>query len=208
MIGYKPIKQIHKIPYGWARQLSPFIKQIQSPPEAVIKFWSSPGKWRFTCNISQKIYSVISSFPLWSPVTSSEISHNRCYMLQPLMTALPSLWRFFQLLQQMDTFNRLCLKNIYIQNKNKHHHKTVYIAYYSITVWTPRCAKTYVRLSWTVRNLVRTFTFDMTFPWGKHVFTFVIRKLPSNYSRIKIHLKSHKLKQTLYLTKIRLISLA
>ena len=36
-MGYKPIKQIHKIPYGWARQLSPFIKQIQSPPEAVIK---------------------------------------------------------------------------------------------------------------------------------------------------------------------------
>ena len=25
----------------------------------------------------------------------------------------------------MDTFNRLCLKNIYIQNKNKHHHETV-----------------------------------------------------------------------------------
>ena len=116
-MGYKPIKQIHKIPYGWARQLSPFIKQIQSPPEAVIKFWSSPGKWRFTCNISQKIYSVISSFPLWSPVTSSEISHNRCYVLQPLMTALPPLWRFFQLPQQMDTFNTLCLKNIYIQTK-------------------------------------------------------------------------------------------
>ena len=36
-MGYKPIKQIHKISYGWARQLSPFTKQIQSPPEAVIK---------------------------------------------------------------------------------------------------------------------------------------------------------------------------
>ena len=134
MIGYKQIKQIHKIPYGWARQPSPFIKQIQSPPEAVIKFWSSPGKWRFTCNISQKIYSVISSFPLWSPVTSSEISHNRCYMLQPLMTALPPLWRFFQLLQQMDTFNRLCLKNIYIQNKNKPPQNSVHclLQYYSV----------------------------------------------------------------------------
>ena len=119
MIGYKPIKQIHKIPYGWARQLSPFIKQIQSPPEVVIKFWSSPGKWRFTCNISQKIYSVISSFPLWSPVTSSEISHNRCYMLQPLMTALPSLWRFFQLIQQMDTFNRLAMLEKYLHTKQK-----------------------------------------------------------------------------------------
>ena len=55
---------------------------------AVIKFFSSRSKIRFTRNISQKIYSASFSFLLWSPVTSSEFSRNRCYGLRPLMTAL------------------------------------------------------------------------------------------------------------------------
>ena len=56
---------------------------------AVITFWSSHSKWRFTCNILTKIYgSATLSFPLWPSVTSSELSSNRCYGLQPFMTAL------------------------------------------------------------------------------------------------------------------------
>ena len=56
---------------------------------AVIKFLSSRSKWRFTRNISRKYYTcfVTFSFPIWSSLTSSLLSHNRCYR-QPLMTAL------------------------------------------------------------------------------------------------------------------------
>ena len=36
-------------------------------------------------------------FPLWSPVTSSELSRNRCYRLRSLMTALvPCMQKFYQ----------------------------------------------------------------------------------------------------------------
>ena len=48
---------------------------------AVIKFLSSRSKWRFTRNISRKYYTcfVTFSFPIWSSLTSSLLSHNRCY---------------------------------------------------------------------------------------------------------------------------------
>ena len=55
---------------------------------AVIKFWSSCSKWRFTRNLPQKNFSVTFGFPLWSPVTSSELNCGRCYGLQSLMTGL------------------------------------------------------------------------------------------------------------------------
>ena len=56
---------------------------------AVIKFLSSRSKWRFTRYFSRKYYTwfVTFSFPIWSSLTSSLLSHNRCYR-QPLMTAL------------------------------------------------------------------------------------------------------------------------
>ena len=48
---------------------------------AVIKFLSSRSKWRFTRNILRKYYAcfVTFSFPIWSSLTSSLLSHNRCY---------------------------------------------------------------------------------------------------------------------------------
>lgn len=55
---------------------------------AVIKFWSSCSKWRFTRNLPQKNFSITFGFPLWSPVTSSELNCGRCYGLQSLMTGL------------------------------------------------------------------------------------------------------------------------
>ena len=36
-----------------------------------------------------KIYSASFSFPISSPVTSSELSHNRCYRLRSLVMAVP-----------------------------------------------------------------------------------------------------------------------
>ena len=61
-----------------------FIKTYQTDRSyyrAVIKFLSSRSKWRFTCNILRKYYTcfVTFSFPIWSSLTSSLFSHNRCY---------------------------------------------------------------------------------------------------------------------------------
>ena len=58
---------------------------------AVIEFWSSHSKWRFTHNMGQKFLesSFFHSFPLWeSCITSSECSCNRYYSLWPFMAAL------------------------------------------------------------------------------------------------------------------------
>ena len=48
---------------------------------AVIKVLSSRNKWRFTRYFSRKYYTwfVTFSFPIWSSLTSSLLSHNRCY---------------------------------------------------------------------------------------------------------------------------------
>ena len=54
------------------------------------RFEAALSNERFTHNTSQKVYSVIFCFPVWSPVTTSELSHNSCYALWPLMTALTS----------------------------------------------------------------------------------------------------------------------
>ena len=63
-----------------------FIKTYQTDTcrlyyRGVIKFLSSRSKWRFTRNISRKYYTcfVTFSFPIWSSLTSSVLSHNRCY---------------------------------------------------------------------------------------------------------------------------------
>ena len=58
---------------------------------AVIEFWSSHSKWRFTRNLGQKflVSPFFHSFPLWqSCITSSEHSCNSYYSLWPLMAAL------------------------------------------------------------------------------------------------------------------------
>ena len=57
-----------------------------SNDRTVIKFSSS--KLRFTCNPLTKIYCLTYSFPVWSPVTSSELSYNRCYRLWPLIATM------------------------------------------------------------------------------------------------------------------------
>ena len=64
--------------------LTLFIKTYQTDRlyyRAVIKFLSSRSKWRFTRNILRKYYTcfVTFSFPIWSSLTSSLFSHNRCY---------------------------------------------------------------------------------------------------------------------------------